>query len=93
MDDNIEYSKVIEEFHEKGYQVRLVVNIFRDVTYVQLRKYFLSYEGEWVPSKEGISIPVTIENLTSLLDGLIDICTQAEWHEVLTKYKVIANDK
>lgn len=92
MDDNIEYSKVIEEFYEKGYQVRLVVNIFRDVTYLQLRKYFLSYEGEWIPSKEGISIPVSLENIVSLLDGLVDICAKAEWDEVLTKYKVPTNE-
>lgn len=86
------YDKVIDEFYEKGYQVRLVVNIFRDVTYVQLRKYFLSYEGEWIPSKEGISIPVSVENLTALLDGLIEICTKGEWEEILTKYR-LNNDR
>jgi hypothetical protein len=86
MDDNIHYNKVIEENLEKGFQVRLVVNQFRDVVYIQLRKYFLSYEGNWVPSKEGISIPASIENIYSMVDGLLEICSVAEGEEVITKY-------
>lgn len=71
---------------EKGFQVRLVINDFKEVTYIQLRKYFLSYEGEWVPSKEGISIPASIENIYALLDGLFAICAEAEAAEVVEKY-------
>lgn len=88
MDDNILYEKLIEENIEKGYQVKLVVNDFREVTYVQLRKYFLSYEGDWVPSREGISVPASFENLYSLLDGLLDICAQSEGEEIVRHYAV-----
>ncbi len=86
MDSNILYSKLIEENLEKGFQIRLVVNDFRDVTYIQLRKYFLSYEGEWLPSREGVSIPAGLENVYNLLDGLLDIVAQAEGIEVIKKY-------
>lgn len=86
MDDNIQYEKLIDENMDKGFQVRLVVNDFRDVTYIQLRKYFLTYEGEWQASREGISIPATLENIYSLLDGLLDICAQAEGEEIIRKY-------
>jgi len=86
MDDNIQYEKIINENMEKGFQVRLVVNDFRDVTYFQLRKYFLTYEGEWQASKEGISIPATIENIYAMLDGLLDICSQAEGEEIIKHY-------
>ena len=86
MDDNIQYNKLIEENLEKGFQVRLVVNDFRDTTYIQLRKYFLSYEGEWLASREGISIPASIENIYAVLDGLLDICAKAEGEEVIKKY-------
>lgn len=86
MDDNIQYNKLIEENLEKGFQVRLVVNDFRDTTYIQLRKYFLSYEGEWLASKEGVSIPASIENIYSILDGLLDICAKAEGEEIIKKY-------
>jgi hypothetical protein len=86
MDSNILYDKLIEENLEKGFQVRLVINDFRDVTYIQLRKYFLSYEGDWTPSREGVSIPASIENIYSLLDGLLDICARAEGEEIVRHY-------
>lgn len=86
MDSNILYDKLIEENMDKGYQVRLVVNEFREVIYFQLRKYFLSYEGEWIPSREGISVPASIENIKSVLDGLLEICAKAEGTEVIEHY-------
>jgi hypothetical protein len=86
MDENILYEKLIEENLEKGFQVRLVVNDFREVTYVQLRKYFLSYEGEWIPSREGVSIPASLDNIYKLLDGFLDICSNAEGEEIVRHY-------
>jgi len=83
VDSNILYERLIEENLEKGFQVRLVVNDFREVTYIQLRKYFLTYEGDWQASREGISIPASIENIHSLLYGLLDICAKAEGEEVI----------
>ena len=83
MDSNILYERLIEENLEKGFQVRLVVNDFREVTYIQLRKYFLTYEGDWQASREGVSIPASIENIHSLLYGLLDICANAEGEEVI----------
>jgi hypothetical protein len=53
---------------------------------VHVRKYFLSYEGEYVPTKEGASIPATIQNIFALLDGLIDICSAEESVDVITEY-------
>ena len=86
MDENILYSKTIEENMDKGFQVRLAVNDFRETTYIQLRKFFLSYEGEWVPSREGVSIPASTENIYALLDGLFEICSVAEGREIIEHY-------
>ena len=86
MDDNIHYNKLIEENMDKGFQVRLVVNEFRDIEYIQLRKYFLTYEGEWQASREGISIPASTENIYALLDGLLDICAKAEGEDIIRHY-------
>ena len=86
MDENIQYSKIIDENMEKGFQIRLAVNDFRDVTYIQLRKFFLSYEGQWIPSREGVSIPASTENIYAILDGLLDICSIAEGREIVEHY-------
>jgi hypothetical protein len=72
------YEKLIYENLEKGYQYRLTVGSFREVEYLHVRKYFLSYEGDWVPTKEGASIPASIQNVYSLLDGLLEVCSKAE---------------
>jgi hypothetical protein len=86
MDDNIHYTKLIEENMDKGFQVKLVVNEFRDIEYIQLRKYFLTYEGDWQASREGISIPASVENIYALLDGLLDICARAEGEDIIRHY-------
>ena len=86
MDSNIQYSKVIEENMEKGFQVRLVINEFKDTVYFQLRKYFLSYEGDWVPSREGVSIPASTDNIYAILDGLFEICSKAEGEDIIRHY-------
>ena len=75
---NEEYSIVINENMDKGEQLRLTLSDFRDVTYLHLRKYFLDYEGEWMPSKEGASMPVTLNNTYALLDGMLEILSEAE---------------
>lgn len=72
------YEKLIYENLEKGYQYKLTCTEFRELEYVHLRKYFLSYEGEWIPSKEGASIPASLQNVYSLLDGVLDICSRHE---------------
>lgn len=80
------YEKLIFENEEKGFQYKLTVSEFREVQYLHVRKYFLSYEGEYVPTKEGASIPATIQNIFALLDGLIEICASEESVDVITEY-------
>jgi len=80
------YEKLIFENEEKGFQYKLTVSEFRDVQYIHVRKYFLSYEGEYIPTKEGASIPATIQNIFALLDGLIEICANEESVDVITEY-------
>ena len=86
MGDNDIFSKTIFENTEKGFQYRLTVSEFREVQYLHLRKYFMTYEGEYMPSKEGASIPASIQNIFAMLDGLIEICSEEESVDVITEY-------
>lgn len=72
------YEKIISDNDAKFYQLRLVVNEFKGKTYLHIRKYFLSYEGEYVPSSEGVSMEASIDSIKNLLDGLIEISSFAE---------------
>lgn len=80
------YEKILLENEEKAFQIRLVVSEFKEVEYLHLRKYFLSYEGIWTPSSEGVSMPLSIRNVFNLLDGLVDICAEAESSDVFNDY-------
>lgn len=80
------YEKLVYENELKGYQLRLVVNEFREVQYVHLRKYFLSYEGDYIPSREGVSMEASLDNVLSLLDGLMEIVSHDEARDTVAKY-------
>ena len=86
MSDKPLYEKIISENLDKGSQLRLVVSEFKGVQYVHLRKYFLSYDEGFVPTKEGASMPATISSIYALLDGLIEICSYEESIDSITKH-------
>ena len=81
----VHYEKLIYENTDKVYQLRLTVSEFGDKYYVNIRKYFLSYESEWIPSKEGISMEASMGNISALLEGLLEIVSQEEGKELITK--------
>ena len=66
------YERVINETDTQ--QIRLVINTFRGVEYLTLRKYYLDFDEEWLPSKDGISIPLDLSNTQELFTGLVEIC-------------------
>ena len=87
MDEEQEYyEKLIYQDDNKSFQLRLVVNTFKERTYVHLRKYFLSYESEWVASKEGVSMEASLDNILSLLDGLMEIVSHEEARDTVLKH-------
>jgi hypothetical protein len=85
-DSNIHYEKLIYENMDKFYQLRLTVSEFRDKLYFNIRKYFLSYESEWIPSREGVSMEASMENTYALLDGVFDVLSKAEGEEIIKHY-------
>lgn len=88
MEEDREYivEKILYTNEEQAYQYRLTVSEFRGVVYLNIRKFFLSFEEEYVPSKEGATFPLTVPSLTNLLEGLMEIATKADKDEALTKY-------
>ena len=77
------YEKVIQETEHE--QVRLVINTFRDIEYLSVRKYYLDFEEEWKPSRDGITMPIDFTNTRNLLAGMLEIVSLAESKEVIEK--------
>lgn len=64
----------------------MVVNDFKDIEYLHLRKYFLSFDEGYIPTKEGISIPTDLTSIYALLDGLLEVVSNAEGMEAVHKH-------
>lgn len=75
------YSRII--YAKDHYQVRLTVNVFNGVEYIHLRKYFLDFDEEWIPTKEGIAMPLEISNSQELFSGLVEILSLAESKDII----------
>ena len=77
------YERVIYEDTDKDIQVRLVVNTFRGIEYIHLRKYYRDFDGEWAPSVEGVAMPLLFDNSRELFSGLVEILSIAESKDIL----------
>ncbi len=77
MEDPV-FSKILHEDTDKCFQWRVTVSEFRGVQYLGVRKYFLSFEGTWEPTKEGATIPLTISGTLKLFLALAELLSEAE---------------
>ena len=80
------YEKVIHYNEDKEIQVRLTVNAFRGIENLHLRKYYLAFTEEWLPSPEGIAMELDFDNSRELFAGLVEILSLAESKEILEEH-------
>lgn len=80
------YSKLVYENLDKFYQLKLTANEFRGKFYVHVRKYFQTYEGDFMPSKEGISMEASMHNVLTLIDGLLELVSYEEQTALVNKH-------
>ncbi len=79
------YERVIHYDSVKELQVRLTVSTFRGVEYLSLRKYYMTFEGDWKPTREGVNMPLDFSNSRELFVGLTEILSLAESKEVIAE--------
>ena len=80
------YEKIILEQEDKEIQYRLVVSNFNDVEYVHIRKYYLDFEGEYKPTKEGVCIPFELNSLSNLFEGLVELLSISESKNIIQEH-------
>jgi len=59
-------------------QVRLTVSELGDMQYLHLRKYYMDFEGQYLPTKVGIAIPITIETIANLFNALTRMLAKSD---------------
>ena len=77
------YEKVISEKESGTEQIRLTINEFRGVEYLHLRKYYLDFDGNFKPSKDGVAMSLDFDNSRALFEGLVEIISLAEAKQIL----------
>lgn len=88
MEDGEVYSRLVYWDEAKDLQIKLGVNIFRGVEYLYLRRFYMDFDGEWKPSKEGVTMPLGLENSKELFAGLLEILSLAEGkHIIIENFK------
>ena len=80
------YERIIHYNEDKETQVRLTVSSFRGIEYLHLRKYYLAFDEEWMPSSEGIAMEIDFDNSRELFAGLVEILSLAESKEILEEH-------
>ena len=80
------YEKIIHYDEVKETQIRLTVNSFRGIEYLHLRKYYLAFTEEWMPSPEGIAMELDFDNSRELFAGLVEILSLAESKDILEEH-------
>ena len=80
------YEKIVHYNEEKETQVRLTVSTFRGIEYLHLRKYYLAFDEEWMPSSEGIAMEIDFDNSRELFAGLVEILSLAESKDILEEH-------
>ena len=80
------YEHIIHYDEEKQIQVRVVVNTFRGVEYLHIRKYYMDFNEEWLPTKDGVSMPIDFNNSRELFRALIEIISLAESKELIEEH-------
>ena len=78
-----DYYRIIHYDEVKEIQVRLTVNTFRGVEYMHIRKYYLDFNEEWLPSPEGVAMPLDFNNSKEMFAGLVEILSLAEAKDVI----------
>lgn len=80
------YERIIDYNEHKEEQIRLVVNTFRGVEYLHLRKYYLDFTEEWKPTPHGVAMVVSLGNTKELFSGLVEILSLAESKSILEEH-------
>ncbi|KKL87017.1 hypothetical protein LCGC14_1938950 [marine sediment metagenome] len=73
-------TKTVHRFEKNGTtEIRGTIGTFKGKTYASLREYYKTDEGDWLPTKKGVS--VTLDKTGALLNAAKDLHAAAEAHQ------------
>jgi len=87
------YEKEVHFNEDKNEKVFVMVNNFRGTEYIHIRKYYMDFDEEWKPTRDGIALPIDLDNLREIFTALVEILSISEVKGVLeTHFKEILDE-
>lgn len=83
-EDLVEVPFLIDE--NKGILYKLCVTEFRGKNYLSIRHWYLDFEGQWAPTKNGFTVPYTLDTVSALFEGLTTLLAKAEVLETVLNH-------
>lgn len=69
-----------------GVQYRFSVSEFRESYYLSVREWYLDFDEEWKPSKNGFTMPYNLASVSKLFAALAQLLADAEVLNEVRKY-------
>ena len=83
--------KVFWTDYDKGIQYRLCISEFYGKRYLGIRKWVQTYhpeeDCEWIPTREGMTMPYELATTAALWNALVDMLSEAEVLDAVIKEK------
>lgn len=78
------YDRVI--YQTDDHQWRVTVNVFNGVEYLHIRKYYLDFDENWVPGKDGVAMPLDLNNIRELFVAMLEILSLGESKQAIQEH-------
>ncbi len=76
---------IIFDNPKKGLQYRFSISEFREQYYISIREWIIGFEGEWMPTRNGMTFPYNMHTSYGLFRAFVDVLSQAEVLQELTE--------
>lgn len=63
---------------KKGIQYRFTISEFRDNLYIGIREWYQSFEGDFAPTNNGVTMPYELHTTARLYSALSEVLSEAE---------------
>ncbi len=80
--EQIIFSKEIE-----GKLLKIEISDFKNNSYIHFRWWYQSYDGEFLPSNEGVGFRLEVESVRTIVDNLSKLLTVADLELILRERK------
>lgn len=77
----------------KGVLYKLTITEFRNKNYLSIRQWYLDFEGEYAPTRNGFTVPYTLDTTVALFDSLSELLSDAEVLETVAKHSKVKTDE